>query len=195
MLSGGQAHVLHPLIGIALRIEAGGEQFILGVDAVLFRQRFAEVGEFHVTGHEVIAVEVLCQVQGVIQAVAVLQLHNSLPFIQPPGFALPLFSPGIAKVDGMTDKLRRRAILGENVLQLREAAVHIHGDTLGQRLHLQCVQRQEKFVRVCSVHVFTGVRESNPHAVHVGAACQLDPDSKIAFVGVQRRVTVQKRID
>ena len=98
MLGGRQPHVLHPLIGIAFRIEAGSKQFIFGVDAVLFRQRFAEVGEFHVTGHEVIAVEVLCQVQGIIQTVAVLQLQHRLPFVQPVGCPLTLFRPNITEV-------------------------------------------------------------------------------------------------
>lgn len=95
----------------------------------------------------------------------------------------------------MTDKFRCGGILGEDVLQLREAAVHIHGDTLSQRVYLQCIQRQEKFVRVCGIHILAGVRESNPHAFRIGAACQLDPDAVVTFVGVQRRVAVQERID
>ena len=142
-----------------------------------------------------VAVEVLRQIQGVIQAVAVLQLHDCLPLIQPSGLSLSLLTPDVTKVDGMADKFRRGAVLGEDVLQLREAAVHIHSNALGHGFDLQCVQRQEKFVRVCGVHVFAGVREAHPHAVHVGSAGQLDPDRKIAFVGIHRRVTVQKRID
>ena len=79
--------------------------------------------------------------------------------------------------------------------QLREAAAHIHSNALAQRLHLQCVQRQEKFVRMRGVHVFAGVREAHPHTVHVGSAGQLDSDAVVTFVGIHRRVAVQKRID
>ena len=45
------------------------------------------------------------------------------------------------------------------------------------------------------IHVLAGVRKAHPHAVHVGSAGQFDPDCKIAFVGVHRRVAVQKWID
>ena len=142
MFCGGQAHALHSLIGIALSLKAGGEQFVLGIDAIPFCQLFSVIGKIYVTGHEVVAVEVLRQIQGVIQAVAVLQFHNRHKFIRPSGFSLALFAPDVTKVDGMADKFRCRAILGENVLQLREAAVHIHGDALGQGFDLQCGQRQ-----------------------------------------------------
>ena len=139
--------------------------------------------------------EVLCQIQGVIQTVAILQLHHSLPFIQPLGSSLPLFRPDIAEVDGVTDEFRCGAVLREDVLQLREAAAHIHSNALAQRLHLQCVQRQEKLVRVCGIHILAGVRESHPHAVRIEAACQPDSDTVVAFVGIQRRGAIQKRID
>ena len=44
-------------------------------------------------------------------------------------FTTILGNAGI-NIDGMANKFRCRAILGEDVLQLREAAVHIHGNAL-----------------------------------------------------------------
>jgi len=127
--------------------------------------------------------------------VAILQLHNRHKFIQPSGFSLALFAPSIAEVDGVADELGGGVILGGDVFQLGQAAVHLHGDALGQGLRFQLIQRQKQLVRMGGVHVLAGVREAHPHAVHVGSAGQLDSDRKIAFVGIHRRVTVQKRID
>src|SRR5699024_2541907 len=45
MFCGGQAHALHSLIGIALSVKAGGEQFVLGIDAIPFCQLFSVSGK------------------------------------------------------------------------------------------------------------------------------------------------------
>lgn len=126
---------------------------------------------------------------------AILQLHNRHKFIQPSGFSLSLLAPDVTKVDGMADELGGGVILGGDVFQLGQTTVHLHGDALGQGLRFQLIQRQKQLVRMGGVYVLVGVREAHPHAVHVGSAGQLDPDRKIAFVGIHRRVTVQKRID
>jgi len=59
MFCGGQAHALHSLISIALSVKAGGEQFVFGIDAVPHCQLFSIIGKIHITGHEVIAAEIL----------------------------------------------------------------------------------------------------------------------------------------
>lgn len=131
----------------------------------------------HVTGHEIVAVEVLRQIQCIVQLMTVLQLHDRLPFVQPSGFALALFRPHISEVDSVADELCGRIILGEDISQLRQAAVYIHSDALGQRLRFQRIQSKEQFIRVGRVHIFAGIRKPDPDALHIVAACQLDPDA------------------
>ena len=56
--------------------------------------------------------------------------------------------PHIPKVDSVANKLCGRIILGEDVPKLRQAAVHIHSDALGQRLYFQRIQSKEQFIRM-----------------------------------------------
>ena len=124
--------------------------------------------------------KVLCIVQCLVQPVAVLQLQDGLPFVQPVGLSLTLLRPGIAKVDGVTDQLAGGVILGWDVPELRQTAVHLQYDALLQRFCLERVQSQQQLVRVSNIHVLPGIREAHPHAVHVAPAGQLHPDSVLS---------------
>ena len=64
--------------------------------------------------------------------------------------------------------------------ELRQTAVRLQYDALLQRFRLEGIQSQQQFVRAGGVHVFPGIRESNPHAVHVAPAGQLHPDGVIS---------------
>lgn len=59
MFCGGQAHALHFITGIFFSVKAGGEQFVFGIDAIPHCQLFSVIGKIHITGHEVIAAEIL----------------------------------------------------------------------------------------------------------------------------------------
>ena len=44
---------------LSFSVKAGGEQFVFGIDAVPHCQLFSIIGKIHITGHEVIAAEIL----------------------------------------------------------------------------------------------------------------------------------------
>ena len=44
------------------------------------------------------------------------------------------------------------------------------------------------------VHIFAGIRKPDPDALHIVAACQLDPDAVVAPVGKHRRVAILREI-
>ena len=128
------------------------------------------MGEVCAARDEFIAVEILREVQGPIQPVAVLQLQHRLPFLLPVGFPLALLRPDIAEVDGMAHQLTGGVILGEDIGELGQGAVHIHGDALLKGLRIQGVQPQEQLIRVSGVHVFSRVREAHPDTFQVAPA-------------------------
>ena len=120
--------------------------------------------------------QVLRQVQGQIQPVTVLQLHDRLPLLHPVRFTLALLRPNISEVDGMAHQGVGGVILRENVSDLGQGTVHVHGDALVQSLRVQSFQAEEQLVREDRVHILRRIGEPDPDALHVVPTGQLDPD-------------------
>ena len=129
--------------------------------------------------------KILSQVQSQVQSVTILQLYHCLPLLQPVGFALPLFRPDIAEVDGVANQFSCEVILVENVGDLRQRAIHIHHYTLLQCFCLQGIQPENQFIWVGGIHVFACVGESNPYPLHIVPAYQFDPNR--IFTGDRQR--------
>ena len=125
---------------------------------------------------------------------AILQFQHRLPFVQPMRLSLALLSPGVAEINGVTDKLGSRVILRNDIFQLRQTAVHLHRNALCQRFRLQRIQRQKQFIRVSHIHVLSCVRKPNPHAIHIVPARQFYADAIAAFIGKRLIVHIRKRI-
>lgn len=78
MLCRRQAKVLHFLIGVSLGIKAFSKKSIVGIYTILLSQQSAILRYLHVTGHEIVAVEVLRQIQCIQDWSAAPQSHGNL---------------------------------------------------------------------------------------------------------------------
>lgn len=104
VIRGGETILPHAGLHIRGPVKGVCEQTAGWNQTVSDRQFPSVCGHIHAPWKERVVLEILREIQGQIQPVAVLQFQHRQPLVQPVGLPLALLRPDIAEVDGVTDQ-------------------------------------------------------------------------------------------